>query len=441
MIEETKYDVPLLSDPKRNRVVTEVAPPPYKPLSSSLLFPKGDTVNWKVLREHLMREGTITKEDCRTLIQQTIQILKAEPNLIYIDDPVVIVGDIHGQYYDLLHIMEVGGDAETTGYGLGLTRSYLFLGDYVDRGQFGVEVLLLLYALKAHHPKSVILLRGNHESRQMTQHFNFQRECLKKFDLEIYNLFIDSFYCLPLACVVNKQFLAIHGGISPDLKSVPLPSTHSLMILKNLTECKRFLSADFSGTFMRNGSDILWSDPVGNEQGDCEPTFKPNGIRGCSYFFGRKALQPFLKRNKILGIIRAHESLANGYRIHKWSGSNGFPSVITVFSAPNYCDIYNNKGAVIKLESNVMNVKQYGHSKHPYHLPDQMDVFSWSVPYLCSKIIEMLIAIMKKTAVEEEEEDMNERPPAVLESVNRKEAVKNKIKALSKIMKVYRMLE
>eukprot|EP00826_Nyctotherus_ovalis_P044881 TRINITY_DN4891_c0_g1_i22.p1 TRINITY_DN4891_c0_g1~~TRINITY_DN4891_c0_g1_i22.p1 ORF type:complete len:214 (-),score=39.50 TRINITY_DN4891_c0_g1_i22:366-1007(-) len=213
------------------------------------------------------------------------------------------------------------------------------------------------------------------------------------------------------------------------------------MILKNLTECKRFLSTGFSGTFTRNGSDILWSDPVGNDRGDCEPTFKPNGIRGCSYFFGRKALQPFLKRNKILGIIRAHESLSNGYRMHKWSGSNGFPSVITVFSAPNYCDIYNNKGAIIKLESNVMNVKQYGPSKHPYHLPDQMDVFSWSVPYLCSKIIEMLIAIMKKTTAEYADEDMNERPPAVLESVNRKEAVRNKIKALSKIMKVYRMLE
>eukprot|EP00826_Nyctotherus_ovalis_P044880 TRINITY_DN4891_c0_g1_i21.p1 TRINITY_DN4891_c0_g1~~TRINITY_DN4891_c0_g1_i21.p1 ORF type:complete len:123 (+),score=27.18 TRINITY_DN4891_c0_g1_i21:115-483(+) len=118
MTEEMKYAVPLLSDPKRNRVVTEVAPPPYKPLSSSLLFPKGDIVNWKILREHLMREGTITKEDCKTLIQWAIQILKAEPNLIYIDDPVVIVGDIHGQYYDLLHIMEVGGNVETIRYGL-----------------------------------------------------------------------------------------------------------------------------------------------------------------------------------------------------------------------------------------------------------------------------------------------------------------------------------
>ena len=148
-------------------------------------------------------------------------------------------------------------------------------------------------------------------------------------------------------------------------------------------------------------SDILWSDPVVNDKGDCEPAFKPNGVRGCSYFFGKKAILPFLKKNKIRGLIRAHESLPDGYKMHRWNGTSGFPLVITVFSAPNYCDVYGNKGAIIKFESNSLNVQQYGWSQHPYHLPDLMDLFSWSIPYVCSKSIEILIAICKKTEADD----------------------------------------
>ena len=94
------------------------------------------------------------------------------------------------------------------------------MGDYVDRGCFGVEVLLTLYALKINYPKSIVMLRGNHESAQMSSFFNFKEECERKYGLDMYNLFIESFYCLPLACIVNKKFLALHGGFSPDLKTV-----------------------------------------------------------------------------------------------------------------------------------------------------------------------------------------------------------------------------
>lgn len=84
-------------------------------------------------------------------------------------DPVTIVGDIHGQYYDFLKVLEVGGSPQTC--------KYIFLGDYVDRGSFSIEVLLLLLALKITFPKTITVLRGNHECKQMTSYFNFRSEC------------------------------------------------------------------------------------------------------------------------------------------------------------------------------------------------------------------------------------------------------------------------
>lgn len=123
-----------------------------------------------------------------------------------------MVGDIHGQFYDMVKMLEVGGKPESI--------KYLFLGDYVDRGSFSLEVLLVLYALKLNYSKTIFMLRGNHECRQMTAFFNFRAEILYKYDQELYDLIMESFDSLPISCLVNGKFLALHGGISPSLKSV-----------------------------------------------------------------------------------------------------------------------------------------------------------------------------------------------------------------------------
>ncbi len=127
----------------------------------------------------------------------------------------------------------------------------------------------------------------------------------------------------------------------------------------------------------------------------------------------KKALTPFLKKNGILAIIRAHESLPDGYKMHRWNGPSDFPLVITVFSAPNYCDVYGNKGAIVKFENNTLNIQQYNSSKHPYHLQNFMDVFTWSIPYVCSKVIEMMISICKKGVAEELEDKPGDKAAAV----------------------------
>lgn len=139
-------------------------------------------------------------------------MLKAEPNLAQIDEPICVVGDLHGQYFDLLNMISKAGEPGTL--------NYLFLGDYVDRGILGIEVVLLLFAIKLNEPKSVVLLRGNHESRNMTESFTFREEVLDRYDVEVYDLFMDVFDALPIAALVAKKYLAMHGGISPELSKI-----------------------------------------------------------------------------------------------------------------------------------------------------------------------------------------------------------------------------
>lgn len=143
-----------------------------------------------------------------------------------------------------MKLLEVGGNPAKT--------KYLFLGDYVDRGSFSCEVVLLLFSLKLNYPKTIYMLRGNHECRQMTSFFNFRTECLHKYDLEIYELFMECFDALPISCLVNDKFLALHGGLSPELKTIN--------DLKNL---QRFQEPPRQGLFC----DILWADPVEDEKG------------------------------------------------------------------------------------------------------------------------------------------------------------------------------
>jgi len=95
----------------------------------------------------------------------------------------------------------------------------LFLGDYVDRGNYSIEVITFLYCLKINYPQEITMLRGNHESSAMTEHFTFRDEVIRKYDGDesVYNLFVESFEALPIAADVNGDYLCMHGGISPDL--------------------------------------------------------------------------------------------------------------------------------------------------------------------------------------------------------------------------------
>ena len=94
--------------------------------------------------------------------------------------------------------------------------------------------------------------------------------------------------------------------------------------------------------------------------------------------------------------------------MYKWGGGQGFPLVITIFSAPNYCDVYNNKGAVIKFENNTLNIQQFNYSAHPYLLPNFMDIFTWSIPFVSEKVTEILYNIMNPEADNFSDEEITE---------------------------------
>lgn len=135
-----------LKDPRGDRQVKDIKPPPHRPLDEKLLFPGTSNLpDWKLLREHLSKEGPVSKKHVLRIINDAIAIFKTEPNLVKIKDPVMVVGDMHGQFYDFLQIISLKEKREEKAK---IEMKFLFLGDYVDRGNFGIELLLLLYSLK-----------------------------------------------------------------------------------------------------------------------------------------------------------------------------------------------------------------------------------------------------------------------------------------------------
>lgn len=194
--------------------------------------------------------------------------------------------------------------------------------------------------------------------------------------------------------------------------------------------------------------DILWADPL--EEFGQEKTsefFVHNHVRGCSYFFSYPAACAFLDKNNLLSVIRAHEAQDAGYRMYRKTRTTGFPSVMTIFSAPNYLDVYNNKAAVLKYENNVMNIRQFNCTPHPYWLPNFMDVFTWSLPFVGEKITDMLIAILNTCSKEELDTDPEPSPVSPpLPSVDpesteaKRRAMKNKILAIGRLSRVFQVL-
>lgn len=304
---------------------------------------------------------------------------------------------------------------------------YLFLGDYVDRGTFSCEVVLYLMALKSTHPKKVFCIRGNHECRALTRTFNFKNECLHKYSMRVYDAFMDVFDTLPLCALLDAKFLCCHGGIGPSFHT-----------LEDINRIDRFSEPPEAGPMC----DLLWADPTPDEDDEVQAKpFTPNTTRGCSYLFNSKAALRFLKDNQLLSIVRAHEAQKEGFKMHKKDPENDFPAVITLFSAPNYCDVYKNKAAILKYQNTLINIRQFKQTQHPYCLPNFMNVFTWSLPFVGEKMSQFLSDALLMADLDAEFEDdgsaATSKAFSASEKDERRRQIKAKVKAMAKFVKTY----
>ena len=259
-----------------------------------------------------------TEAEIEQLCEKARELFYEEPNVQEVRAPVTICGDIHGQFQDLLELFRIGGDCPEV--------NYLFLGDYVDRGRNSVETFLYLLALKVKYPERVTLIRGNHESRTITQVYGFYDECSRKFgSLNVWRYCTEVFDCLPLSAVVENSVLCVHGGISPRLPT-----------LNDIRALDRQQEVPAEGPM----SDLMWSDPEDIKGWNASP-------RGAGYLFGGNVVEEFLRTNGLNYIVRSHQLVMEGYKMYFNE------KVVTVWSAPNYCYRCGNIAALMELDENL----------------------------------------------------------------------------------------
>jgi len=273
--------------------------------------------------EQLMRCEIIKESEVKMLCQKAMEIFMEESNVQRVDAPVTLCGDIHGQFYDLKELFKVGGECPDT--------NYLFMGDFVDRGFYSVETFLLLLALKVRYPDRITLIRGNHESRQITQVYGFYDECLRKYgSVNVWRYCTEIFDYLSLAALIEDRVLCVHGGLSPSINT-----------LDQIRTIDRKQEVPHDGAMC----DLLWSDPEDITGWALSP-------RGAGFLFGGNIVKQFNHANNLELICRAHQLVMEGY---KYMFEN---ALVTVWSAPNYCYRCGNVAAILELdEHRIQNFK------------------------------------------------------------------------------------
>lgn len=265
------------------------------------------------------KQVNLSESEIEMLCVKSREIFITQPILLELEAPIKICGDIHGQYYDLLRMFEYGGFPPDS--------NYLFLGDYVDRGRQSLETICLLLAYKIKYPENFFLLRGNHECSTINRIYGFYEECKKRYSIKLWKTFGETFNCLPVAAIIDEKIFCMHGGLSPELTS-----------MEQIQKIPRPIEVPDAGLLC----DLMWSDPEKDIPGWDE------NERGVSYIFGPDIVSVFLKRHDLDLICRAHQVVEEGYEFFAKK------QLVTIFSAPNYCGEFDNSGALMTVDENLM---------------------------------------------------------------------------------------
>eukprot|EP00038_Savillea_parva_P031751 m.90118 g.90118 ORF g.90118 m.90118 type:complete len:1102 (+) comp9841_c0_seq2:253-3558(+) len=273
----------------------------------------------------------VTEAEMLGLFECAETILLRDPMVVHCAAPARIFGDIHGQLPDLLHFFHTFGLPCHKAGDIHLIN-YVFVGDFVDRGSYSLEVITLLLCLKIRYPSRVVLIRGNHEDRELNEHFGFRSECEARLSHgeRCWSRANDVFDTLPVAALIDDKILCVHGGIGATLQSVD-----------ELAAIPRPLQFPVRpGKYQAIMQDVLWSDPTSsdralgihhNQRGDDMVEFGPDRVVA------------FLEANGLDLIVRAHQCVQRGYEF--FAGQR----LVTLFSATNYCGRHENDGAIMSV--------------------------------------------------------------------------------------------
>ena len=274
----------------------------------------------KARRGSICQELNIKEDECNYVIDKAYGILEKEESLLKISAPLYICGDIHGQYYDLLRVFDILKYPPQS--------TFLFLGDYVDRGKQSLECLLLLLCLKIKYPDKIFLLRGNHECEALNKMYGFFDECKRRLSIKCFKKIITLFNIMPISALINENILCMHGGLSKDLQNI-----------EQINKILRPTDIPNEGLLC----DILWSDP--NES--LNEDFGSNE-RNISVTFSKDVVKNFLEKNNLDLICRAHQVVEEGFEFF------ADMKLVTIFTAPNYMGEFDNNGGILEVGEDLL---------------------------------------------------------------------------------------
>lgn len=300
-------------------VTITMAPTPEMPKTIGQIKkpPKLNDIIRAILKPHQTTcKSILDKSDINWLCAASSSLLLSQPTLLRLKAPLVVVADLHGRYIDLLRIFSKFGFPDKV--------NYLFLGDYVDRGEDSLDIITLLLALKLRFPENLYMLRGNHECELVSSQYGFKDECTRKG--APYKPFILPFDSLPIAAIINDKVFCVHGGLSPAMTS-----------LSDIEDWPRPQELPKEGII----NDLTWADPSSSIR-QYGPT-----VRNTSVTFGVDAANNFMEAFGFKMVLRAHEVVPHGFKFPFGEKVN----VMTLFSAPNYYE--ENTGATLVFDENL----------------------------------------------------------------------------------------